>query len=236
MAHQQNYDWIKAFSKIKELVIGYRRDQKGLITILKDAGIDVPDDEYPEKNKVPLEQIDPFSFLSLINKHPNVYRRAEFVNKILGQNILNIDIENFSGVPTSQGTAALFFPYKYHRKADDVNLLWDLFESIDDLSKITPQLFQDILSIHSVGFSKLTQGLFWYAPDLYLPIDGQTVPYLSDITFPQAYKVKNKKTYSVAWQEYKTCLNQVKKQDSKPFYKISFDAWLQNGKKYSARN
>ena len=58
---------------------------------------------------MPLEQIDPFSFLSLINKHPNVYRRAEFVNKILGQNILNIDIENFSGVPTSQGTAALFF-------------------------------------------------------------------------------------------------------------------------------
>lgn len=51
MAHQQNYDWIKAFSKIKELVIGYRRDQKGLITILKDAGIDVPDDEYPEKKQ-----------------------------------------------------------------------------------------------------------------------------------------------------------------------------------------
>ena len=112
------------------------------------------------KNKVPLEQIDPFSFLSLINKHPNVYRRAEFVNKILGQNILNIDIENFSGVPTSQGTAALFFPYKYHRKADDVNLLWDLFESIDDLSKITPQLFQDILSIHSVGFQNLHKVCF----------------------------------------------------------------------------
>lgn len=235
MAHQQNYDWIKAFSKIKELVIGYRHDQKGLITILKDAGIDVPDDEYPEKTKVPLEQMDPFSFLSLINKHPNVYRRAEFVNKILGQDLLNIDIENFSGVPTSQGTAALFFPYKYHRKADDVNLLWDLFESIDDPSNITPQLFQDILSIHSVGFSKLTQGLFWYAPDLYLPIDGQTVPYLSDITFPQAYKVKNKKTYGVAWQEYQACLNQVKKKDSKPFYKISFEAWLQNGKKYSAQ-
>lgn len=85
------------------------------------------------------------------------------------------------------------FPYKYHRKADDVNLLWDLFESIDDLSKITPQLFQDILSIHSVGFQNLHKGLFWYAPDLYLPIDGQTVPYLSDITFPQAYKVKIKR-------------------------------------------
>ena len=163
-----------------------------MITILKDAGIDVPDDEYPEKQSA-IRTNRSFSFLSLINKHPNVYRRAEFVNKILGQNILNIDIENFSGVPTSQGTAALFFPYKYHRKADDVNLLWDLFESIDDLSKITPQLFQDILSIHSVGFSKLTQGLFWYAPDLYLPIDGQTVPYLSDITFPQAYKVKIKR-------------------------------------------
>ncbi|WP_448761258.1 AAA family ATPase [Acinetobacter tandoii] len=235
MAHQQNYDWIKAFSKIKELVIGYRHDQKRLITILKDAGIDVPDDEYPEKTKVPLEEMDPFSFLSLINKHPNVYRRAEFVNKILGQYLLNIDIENFSGVPTSQGTAALFFPYKYHRKVDDVNLLWDLFESIDDPSNITPQLFEDILSIHSVGFSKLTQGLFWYAPDIYLPIDGQTVPYLSDITFPQAYKVKNKKTYSVAWQEYQACLNQVKKKDSKPFYKISFEAWLQNGKKYSTQ-
>lgn len=235
VAHQENYDWIKAFKEIKELVKGYRHNQKGLITMLKDAGIAVPYDEYPEKTKVPLEQMDPFSFLSLINKHPNVYRRAELVNKILDQDLLNTNIENFSGVPTSQGTAALFFPYKYHRKADDVDLLWDLFECIDDPSKITSQMFQDILSIHSVGFSKLTQGLFWYAPDLYLPIDGQTTPYLVDIIYPQAYKVKNKNTYSVAWQEYQACLNQVKKENSLPFYKISFEAWLQNGKKYSAQ-
>lgn len=235
MELQANYDWIKAFNEIKELVKGYRYDQKGLITILKDAGIEVPDDEYPEKIKVPLEQIDPFSFLSLINKHPNVYRRAEFVNKILGDDLLNIDSENFSGVPTSQGMAALFFPYKYHREANDVDILWDLFECIDNPSKITPHLFQEVLNIHSVGFSKLTQGLFWYAPDLYFPIDGQTVPYLSNINFPQAFKVKNKKNYSVAWQEYQACLNLIKKENSLPFYKISFEAWLQNGKKYSAQ-
>lgn len=70
MAYQENYDWVKTFKEIKELVKGYRYNQKGLITMLKDAGIAVPYDENPEKIKVPLEQIDPFSFLSLINKHP----------------------------------------------------------------------------------------------------------------------------------------------------------------------
>ncbi len=40
----------------------------------------------------------------------------------------------------------LSFPDKYHRKADDVDLLWNLFECTDDPSKITSQMFQDILS------------------------------------------------------------------------------------------
>ena len=85
MSQQENYDWIKAFKELKELIKGYRNNQKGLIKLLETAGIDVPSDEYPEKNKVPLEHMDPFSFLSLINKHPNAYRRSEFVNKILGK-------------------------------------------------------------------------------------------------------------------------------------------------------
>lgn len=161
-------------------------------------------------------------------------RRAEFVNKILGKDLLNVEIENFSGVPTAHGTAALFFPYKYHRKADDVDLLWNLFECIDDPSKITSQMFQDILSIHSVGFSKLTQGLFWYAPELYLPIDGQTALYLENVQLPQANKVKNTKTYSLAWQEYQKCLAEIKQKYSYSFAKLSFDAWVKNGKKYSA--
>lgn len=234
VAHQENYDWVKAFKEIKELVKGYRYNQKGLITMLKDAGIAVPADENPKYTKIPLEQMDPFSFLSLINKFPNVSRRAEFVNKILGKDLLNVEIENFSGVPTAHGTAALFFPYKYHRKADDVDLLWNLFECIDDPSKITSQMFQDILSIHSVGFSKLTQGLFWYAPELYLPIDGQTALYLENVQLPQANKVKNTKTYSLAWQEYQKCLSEIKQQYSYSFAKLSFDAWVKNGKKYSA--
>ena len=234
MSHQENYDWINAFKELKALVKGYRNQQKELIALLINAGIDVPSDEYPEKNKVPLEHMDPFSFLSLINKHPNVDRRAEFINKILNKDILNTDIENFAGVPTSQGTAALFFPYRYHRKDGDIEKLWDLFECMDDSSKITAQMFQEVLSIHSVGFSKLTQGLFWYAPELYLPIDGQTTPYLIDINIPQAYKIKNANSYSVAWQEYQSCLSQIRQVYTQPFYKISFEAWLQNGKKYSA--
>lgn len=235
MTHQENYDWMKAFKEIKNLVKGYRHNQKALIDILKNAGIDVPADEYPENTKIPLEQMDPFSFLSLINKFPNVSRRAEFVNKILGYDLLDTDAENFSGVPTAHGTAALFFPYKYHRNSNNVDLLWDLFERIDEPSKITPKLFEEVLSIHSVGFSKLTQGLFWYEPELYLPIDGQTALYLENITFPKAYKIKNASTYSTAWLEYQNCLTEIKQKDSTPFYKISFDAWVQNGKKYSAQ-
>lgn len=58
MAHQENYDWIKAFKEIKELVKGYRYNQKELITMLKDAGIAVPADENPKDTKIPLEQMD----------------------------------------------------------------------------------------------------------------------------------------------------------------------------------
>ena len=230
MSQQENYDWIKAFKELKELVKGYRNNQKGLIKLLETAGIDVPSDEYPEKNKVPLEHMDPFSFLSLINKHPNAYRRSEFVNKILGKEILNTEIEHFAGVPTSQGTAALFFPYRYHRKDGDIEKLWDLFECMDDPSKITAQMFQEVLSIHSVGFSKLTQGLFWYAPELYLPIDGQTTPYLIDINFPQAYKIKNANSYSVAWQEYQRCLSQIRQAYTQPFAKFPLRRGCKMGK------
>ncbi|MEN9883879.1 MAG: hypothetical protein RLZZ420_1096, partial [Bacteroidota bacterium] len=57
------YTWIPAYREIVSTLRQYRNNQAYLIQVLRDIGINVPDDEDSPGHKIPLTAIDPFSFL-----------------------------------------------------------------------------------------------------------------------------------------------------------------------------
>src|SRR5690606_37500544 len=169
---------------------------------------------------IELEEIDPFTFFCYIYKYGDA-KRLEFLQEIAKKISASIPIDT-DGVPSAQAQKVWLFPYKEERKNNEIERLWTFFKkAIAD--EITDENFKDLLSINSIGPSKLTEALFYINPTKYLPINGPTKPYIeNDLGINVKFK-----TYS----EYKSIFKHIKQKKSDPFYKISFDSRLLNKEK-----
>ena len=170
-----SFTWVPFYKELAEKIKDYRNRQIELIELLRTAGVDNGlFDEKPKGNKIDLQEIDPFTFFSLINKYPDEQRRIRIlVNLKKSLNITSEIPSDFNGVPTSMPLSAWYFPAKYLRDNMQMPSLWDLF--IQALSgKVTDPLFSNVLKMNKIGPAKLTQGLFWMNPDAFLPVDKWT--------------------------------------------------------------
>ncbi len=124
-----------------------------------------------------------------------------------------------NGIPSVNAQKVCLFPFESGRKSNEINRLWNIFESALNDS-ITNEQFEDVLQINSTGKTKLTEGLFNILPDKYFPINGPTKPYLKEkLGIDPKFN-----TYS----EYLSILQQIKTKVSIPFYELSYEPWKWN--------
>ena len=62
------YSWVPAYKEIVAKLQDYRDRQTELIQLLRDAGVNVHDDEAVRGTKTPLREIEPFTFLFFLFK------------------------------------------------------------------------------------------------------------------------------------------------------------------------
>ena len=218
------FTWVSFFEELADKVLNYRNKQKKLLESLRNTGLYTKGliDTDENGNKFPMDEIDPFSFFSVIMKFgsPNKNKIFQYLKKEFH---IKAELpENYNGVPSSLPTASWVIGYKKDRKPSDINNLWDLFEAALN-NKITDKLFTNALNIRLVGFTKLTQGLFWIRPKIYFPLDKQSKPFLNK-HFINCDCVKTE-TYS----DYKKCLKDISiKFSNSNFYELSYKAWSEN--------
>ncbi|WP_018616389.1 hypothetical protein [Segetibacter koreensis] len=123
------FTWIEAHQAIAEKLLGYRDNQLELIEILKQAGVDGFNDEDVEDNKVPLTEIDPFTFFSYIYKHGPL-RNKLVLRKVCEVMNIAIEVKDICGVPSSDARNVWYFPYKHGRNNNEINRLWSFFERL----------------------------------------------------------------------------------------------------------
>jgi hypothetical protein len=177
-----NFEWVPFFKELAVQLLKYENNQIELVSILEKIGIEKGlNDQNPEGVIIPMMEIDPFTFFSLITKFGTDNKKFELFNKVKDF----IKLENpvpktYEGVPISNAQSAWFFRYKFDRQENDVKHLWTIYkESLN--GAITEESFNNALSIKLVGNAKLTQGLFCASPDKYFPINVQTKPYLKKL-------------------------------------------------------
>lgn len=213
------YTWIAAFKAISTWLEGYEHRQPELIAILKDIGIDKGlDDEDAHGNTVPLIEIDPFSFFSLFMKY-GIEQRTKYFAELLRITKLPVSAPtDFDGVPGTQALKVWLFPYAKERNPEMISTLWAVYFCARDKT-LDEELFSKALAIPNTGFAKLTECLFYAFPDEFLPIDGQTKPWLKklNIILPDP-----------SWEAYQQCLVTVKNQFTEPFAELSYRAWAEN--------
>ncbi|HPO56804.1 MAG TPA: AAA family ATPase [Ignavibacteriaceae bacterium] len=217
MSDNTNFSWVETHKGIVEYLKGMENRQTELIDLLKDAGIKIADDEAIKGKKIPLTEIDPFTFFFYIYKYKGE-GRIKLLQKIAAK--LNLPSpEGDSGIPSTYPRNVWLFPPIYKRTNNEIQRLWKFFFAALK-QNITDDQFSDIKNISGVGLTKLTQGLFYIDPGTYLPIDKQTTPYI-------------KKEFSITpdfetYTEYANILKSIREQTKTSFYEISYDAWAYN--------
>ena len=166
-----------------------------------------------------MNEIDPFSFFSSIVKFTHDKNRTKVLGALKEGLSIAADLPaDYYGIPASMPMKALFVGFKAVRQPTDIPALWELFEAALK-NDISDGLFENALNIKNVGFSKLTQGLFWVRPRSQFPIDSITTPFLKKHSI--VTRCKSTKKYS----DYSSCLTDIKSKFDEPYFELSFIAW-----------
>ena len=211
------FTWVKTHHEIVEYLRTQRNNQPHLVEILRKVGINGLHDENKIGERIDLKVIDPFTFFCFIYKYGSE-KRLKVLQDIAKELKLTIPTDEF-GIPSVNALMVCLFPYEGSRTNNEINRLWDFFESaLNDT--ISDEKFEDILTIFGTGKSKITSCLFNILPEKHFPINGPTKPYLQEVLGinPEF------ETYS----DYIEILNNLKQKENKPYYQLSYDAWKWN--------
>ena len=172
------FTWIPFYKELSDWLFKKQNDQSELISILKEIGITGFKDGTEKGKPIELNEIDPFTFLSYLNKFHSNEKRVEILQDLRTKLKFRCQAPtDVTGLPTIHPMKVHLFPWKTIRGKYDITALWDLFRQAKE-GKIEEQLFQTVLDIKSVGKGKLSIVLFYTNPEKFVPLGSNTSSYL----------------------------------------------------------
>lgn len=128
---------------------------------------------------MPLDEIDPFTFLASFNRPIKDSSRQENWRFVKARWGLAAPVPtDFEGIPVAHPMAAWFLPYAEERDRRHVSLLWDLArQAVGESPAIDPKTFDACVELAQCTVPKLTMGLFWLNPTRLLAADRRNREY-----------------------------------------------------------
>ena len=241
------FDWVDFYKELAENLLTYKNNREELISnvkqIISDTGIKNP---TLDKDKQIID-IDPFTFFGLFNRRINESDRKAIITAV--KNIFGIVAAtpaSFSGIPVLDPNNAVFYQFIGEREDDDIDNLWNLFESaLDYATSPTSENRADFSHYFDIAIkmkynkiAKITMGLFWINPDVYLNLDNRNTKYIyKSGQIPSSVvenlpKIDTKKAVSnFSAIEYFDIVEKVRdylqsdESNLKTFYKLSWEAF-----------
>ena len=218
MEKSNQFTWIKTYKELCEYLKNMKDRQKELISLLEEVLGEKPKEKEKDKGlEFELEEIDPFTFISYLNKFGQA-KRLQIIQNLAKKLNLTVPVD-IDGVPSTNPQNVWWFPVKSERTNNEIEKLWNFFYLAVE-NKITDEAFSEILHMKGIGICKLTDGLYLINPESYLCLDDPVTDYLKD-KYSLTIKVDKNTTY----QDYLRILEEVRKYTDLPFYVISDEAW-----------
>ncbi|PMD87230.1 hypothetical protein BWI97_25875 [Siphonobacter sp. BAB-5405] len=210
------YTWVPFYQELTAKFLSYTGLE--LLAILKQLDIEGLTEKDSKGQIIDLTDIDPYSFLSYLNKYGD-QRRILLLGQLKQLLALEATVpSDVDGLPNAAAQNVRLFGDLKDRKEGDIEKLRLLYEQVEQ-DTLTPALFREVLKIYKTAEAKLSEALFYHKPDRYLPINGQTKPWLAKRGLSSSYRTL---------EGYRSILESVKALDARPFYEISEAAYLEN--------
>jgi 5-methylcytosine-specific restriction protein B len=184
------YDWVPFYKECATKLLGYRNDRQNLINKVKSmydaTGINLPTLERDNN----IVDIDPFTILGLFNKSSmKPENRIMLISSFAKEFGIQSKVPTtFDSIPVLNNQNATFYYFLKEggRDADDIDQLWSLFESALEYAetpnatnrKVVSKYFDLVVNKKGNGNSKVTMGLYWIAPDVFLNLDSRNEWYI----------------------------------------------------------
>ena len=178
------FSWKPIHLELAEKLRTYKNKSYELVVILqemKEAGLMPLQFMEPTEDggKTPYPHIDPFTFMANFNRGITDDKRQALWAFIKDRIQLTSDVPNdFEGVPLVNNMNVAFFPWATDgRSPDQIDSLWDFFLHILDCKpgELDLSLMDRCLNIKQVAIGKLTMGMYWFRPEVWIAADGKNV-------------------------------------------------------------
>jgi len=137
MTQTSNFNWISFYENFAQELLTYKGRRSKLLqkiygALEDDDAKNFHDRRSPDGERLPLEDIDPFSVFALFNRSVGE-KRKRAIALPLGR-ALGIEAPadlDFDGLPTAPTFRSYFYPFEYERNPEDIDTLWNLLEIAD---------------------------------------------------------------------------------------------------------
>lgn len=257
MKEQNQFDWVNFYKEFATKLLDFKDKRDELIEkvkkIYKITGINMPTLEKDNN----LVDIDPFTIFGLFNKKLTDSNRIKILTAIAQLFDINTKVpKSFDSLPVLNPQNATFYYFIGDRGEDDINDLWNFYISAlayakshtEENLKTLSYYFDLVINKKGNGNSKITMGLYWICPDVFLNLDSRNEWYIYESgKIPKSIvkglpvierKISAEKYFKIIKVLEKYLLEE--KSDVKDFKELSFDAWVYsekvNKEKMAAKN
>jgi hypothetical protein len=155
------FTWIPIHQEAIHRILEHRDNQQELLTILQemkqqDCNVVLLDDKGPDGQRIPLAEIDPFTFLASFNRSMKPEKRQRNWAVLKARWDLKASVPNdFAGIPVMHPTSSWFFPYAVEREKEHVAFLWQVAaRAVDsDVENLPGELFDRCLRLKQVAIA-----------------------------------------------------------------------------------
>ena len=178
---EATFNWSNFYEEFATILLEYKNDRKNLISklqnVYEEIGMKLP---KMESNGEILD-IDPFTIFGLFNKGITDDNRKHILGEIAKQfNLKNKVPFSFEGIPLVNNLRSTFFNFAEERAENDINNLWEVFESAIRYADNPTQgnklkiesTYNNVIKQKGIQWN-ITMGLYWIRPNTYINLDSK---------------------------------------------------------------
>jgi 5-methylcytosine-specific restriction protein B len=182
------FDWVEFYGEFARTLLKYKNNRQtvidNIIAVYNEVGINLPTLEKDNN----IIDIDPFNVFGLFNKSKlKLSNRLAIIKGLAAKFGVKATIpESFDSVPTLNNQNATYYWFVGDRGPDDINNLWGLLDtalayaqnpSADNRAAVS-KYFDIVINTKGNANSKISMGLYWIAPDVFLNLDSRNEWYI----------------------------------------------------------
>jgi hypothetical protein len=188
------FTWIPFYEECGSKLLEYRHDRGPLVQLLLEIAQGnallgyLVEDRFPDGSAGPIVDIDPFTVMGAFNRGLTLENRqqvAELLAERLG--VMSPLPSDFHGIPVLNNQNSWFISYSKSRGENDVQRLWTVFAAGLSLAQSDTEAsrsdfiaaYDDAQEVRGVKWN-LSQGLFWFRPDAFVPLDRRSRAFLKE--------------------------------------------------------